>query len=246
MKFREFEGGGGVVEGVFRPDISRGGSRVDEVPWIRGGCSWRWSSVNSRGECSWRWLYGHMPSTTPLVILKKIFWEVVILSITAYTPDYTPVHLYADDTQFHGSCKSSDAADLAVRAMASWSSSSAPWRPGCRQIGFDWTPTRPSSSGWALATSWENAICQPTTPFCSRLMSWTILEFTWTRGSSSLLLPPASVRRSLIKESLLTLVHAFATSRVDHCNGLLFGSHSYLLDRLQSVLNSAARLVLNI
>ena len=55
-----------------------------------------------------------------------------------------------------------------------------------------------------------------------------------------------TVRRSLTKESLLTLVHAFVTSRVDHSNGLLFGSHSYLLDRLQSVLNSAARLVLNI
>ena len=54
------------------------------------------------------------------------------------------------------------------------------------------------------------------------------------------------VRRSLTKESLLTLVHAFVTSRVDHCNGLLFGSHSYLLDRLQSVLNSAARLIPNI
>ena len=39
-----------------------------------------------------------------------------------------------------------------------------------------------------------------------------------------------TVRRSLTKESLLTLVHAFVTSRVDHCNGLLFGSHSYLLD----------------
>ena len=55
-----------------------------------------------------------------------------------------------------------------------------------------------------------------------------------------------TVRRSLTKESLLTLVHAFVMSRVDHCNGLLFDSHSYLLDRLQSVLNSAARLVLSI
>ena len=50
------------------------------------------------------------------------------------------------------------------------------------------------------------------------------------------------MRRSLSKECLRTLV----TSRVDHCNGLLYGSYSYLLDRLQSVLNSAARLVLNI
>ena len=55
-----------------------------------------------------------------------------------------------------------------------------------------------------------------------------------------------TVRRSLTKKSLLTLVHAFVTSRVDHCNGLLCGSHSYLLERLQSLLNSAARLVLNI
>ena len=55
-----------------------------------------------------------------------------------------------------------------------------------------------------------------------------------------------TVRQSLTKESLRTLVHAFVTSRVDHCNSLLFGSHSYLLERLQSEFNSAARLILNI
>ena len=42
------------------------------------------------------------------------------------------------------------------------------------------------------------------------------------------------------------LVHAFVTSRIDHCNAVLHGSSAYLLDRLQSVLNSAARLILNI
>ena len=52
-----------------------------------------------------------------------------------------------------------------------------------------------------------------------------------------------TVRRSLTKESLLTLVHAFITNRVDHFNGVLYGSNGYLLDRLQSVLNSAARLI---
>ena len=55
-----------------------------------------------------------------------------------------------------------------------------------------------------------------------------------------------TVRRSLTKESLLTLVHAFVTSRVNHCNGVLYGSSGYLLDRLQSVLNSAARLILSV
>ena len=48
------------------------------------------------------------------------------------------------------------------------------------------------------------------------------------------------------KEFLLTLVHAFVTSCVDHCNGVLYGSSGYLLDRLQSVLNSAARLILGV
>ena len=48
------------------------------------------------------------------------------------------------------------------------------------------------------------------------------------------------------KESLLTLMPAFITSRVDHCNGVLYGLNGYLFDRLQSVLNSTARLILGI
>ena len=55
-----------------------------------------------------------------------------------------------------------------------------------------------------------------------------------------------AIFRLLTKESLLTLVHAFITSRVDHCNGVLYGSNGYLLHRLQSVLNSAARLILDV
>ena len=46
-----------------------------------------------------------------------------------------------------------------------------------------------------------------------------------------------SVRRAVHaarRSPLLTLVHAFITSRVDHCNGVLYGSNGYLLDRLQS------------
>ena len=43
-----------------------------------------------------------------------------------------------------------------------------------------------------------------------------------------------------------TLVHAFICTRVDFANSLLYGTSAYLLDRLQSVLNSAARLILRI
>ena len=44
------------------------------------------------------------------------------------------VHLYADDTQFHDSCKSTDAAELAARAICA---SSRPWGTGCHRTGSD-------------------------------------------------------------------------------------------------------------
>ena len=40
-----------------------------------------------------------------------------------------------------------------------------------------------------------------------------------------------------------TLVHAFVTSRIDSCNALLFGLPNFLIQRLQYVLNSAARVI---
>jgi len=53
------------------------------------------------------------------------------------------------------------------------------------------------------------------------------------------------VRRSLDDESVATLVHAFVTSRIDYCNGLLAGAPKVVTDKLQRVMNSAARIVAN-
>jgi len=52
-----------------------------------------------------------------------------------------------------------------------------------------------------------------------------------------------SVRRSLSRHALLTLVRALIVSKVDYCNSVLAGIPGQLQDRLQSVLNAAARLV---
>jgi len=52
-----------------------------------------------------------------------------------------------------------------------------------------------------------------------------------------------SVRRSLSRHALLTLVHALIVRKVDYCNFVLAGIPGQLQDRLQSVLNAAARLV---
>jgi len=52
-----------------------------------------------------------------------------------------------------------------------------------------------------------------------------------------------SVQRSLPQHALLTLVHALVVTKLDHCNLVLAGTAGYLQNRLQSVLNAAARLI---
>ena len=50
-------------------------------------------------------------------------------------------------------------------------------------------------------------------------------------------------RRFLSPAATKTLTHAYVTSRLDYCNGLLYGLPREMLAKLQSVLHTAARLV---
>jgi len=52
--------------------------------------------------------------------------------------------------------------------------------------------------------------------------------------------------RALPMEAAKTVVNSFVVSRVDYCNSLLAGVPQYQLDRLQAVMNTAARLVLGV
>lgn len=53
----------------------------------------------------------------------------------------------------------------------------------------------------------------------------------------------ATVKRYLSESSLKTLVTSLVISRLDYCNSLLFGVDKQLLEKLQRVQNSAARMV---
>ena len=51
-----------------------------------------------------------------------------------------------------------------------------------------------------------------------------------------------SIRRSLPRESMLTLISSLVMSKLDYCNVAFAGLPRGELDRLQSVINAAARL----
>ena len=51
------------------------------------------------------------------------------------------------------------------------------------------------------------------------------------------------IRKYLSREATETVVHAFVTSKLDYCNSLLYALPKFLIAKLQSVQNSAARLV---
>jgi hypothetical protein len=51
------------------------------------------------------------------------------------------------------------------------------------------------------------------------------------------------IRKYISYDITKILVHAFVTSRLDHCNSLLYGIPKHLIQRLQYVHNAAARLI---
>ena len=53
-----------------------------------------------------------------------------------------------------------------------------------------------------------------------------------------------AIRHSLTQKSILLLVHSFICNRIDYCNRVLYGASGFQLDRLQSILNAAARIIL--
>ena len=52
-----------------------------------------------------------------------------------------------------------------------------------------------------------------------------------------------SVRNMLSDDACSQLIYALVTVRIDYCNSLLYGLPEYSLDRLQKILNTAARIL---
>ena len=55
-----------------------------------------------------------------------------------------------------------------------------------------------------------------------------------------------TIRQSLSDSAIRTLIHSFVVTRIDYCNSVLSGITAVQTERVQRILNAAARLVLRI
>ena len=164
-------------------------------------------------------------------------------------------HLYADDTQIYGYCRPSSVDSLqekmsvCVDDVQSWmranrlqlnpnktevlwcSSARRQYQIPTTSVRIGNTSVLPVSSVRDLGVCLDGDLAMRTH------------VTTTVKGCFAALRQIRSVRRSLPRHALLTLVRALIISKVDYCNSLLAGISDNQMSRLQSVLNAAARLV---
>ena len=166
-------------------------------------------------------------------------------------------HCYADDSEIYGSCSPRDSGTLRSQVLDCISDVNV-WMNSNRlklnpsKTEFMWCSTP------RMAHHVDN-----TTPFVIDKVSVvpvTSVRLLGVQLDSELTLTShvsrtvsscfyqlrrlKAARRSLPLASAKTLVSSFVTSRLDYCNGVLAGITQRQIDRLQSVLNTAARLLL--
>jgi len=164
-------------------------------------------------------------------------------------------HGYADDTQIYGFCRPCDV-DVLSDKMSACSDEALSWMRANR------LQANPSKTEVLWCSSGRRQHQIPATSV--RIGAVDVLPVSSVRNLGvyidsdvamrshitatvrscfSALRQLRSVRRCLPQQALLTLVRALIVSKVDYCCAVLVGVSSHLLNRLQSVLNAAARLV---
>ena len=167
-------------------------------------------------------------------------------------------HAYADDTQIYGFCNPSDA-DLLQERMSLCVDEVSLWMTSNRLL------LNPAKTEvlWCSSARRQHQI--PVGPV--RIGNTSVLPVsavrdlgiyidadlamsthvtTTVRACFAALRRIRSVRRSLTRDALLTLLRALVITSVDYCCSVLTGVSGALLQRLQSVLNAAARLVFSV
>ena len=206
-------------------------------------------------------------SSTPSPVLCHVPQGLVLgpILFLLYTADLLQLikrfqlipHDYADDTQIFGSCKPSSGEVAALVAnvsdctakVSSWMRSNRLQLNAAKTEVLWFTSPRRQHLVSACPVNVCDALVLPVRSvrdFGVHLdsdVSMRVHINLQVRSCFSALRQIRSVRRSIPTTALLTLIRALVISKVDYCISVLVGTSGHLLDRLQLVLNAAARLV---
>ena len=168
------------------------------------------------------------------------------------------VHLYADDTQLYGFSSPDDSAALAdlirraIDSVSEWMASNRLLLNGDK-TQYIWFGTKQQLGKRDVQRLTDISPALTSTSVVRNLGVLLDSELTMVNHVTKLcqvcffqLRRLCAVRRLLTPDVTLTLVHAFVCSRIDYCNSALYGVAASTLDRLQSILNAAARLILRV
>lgn len=164
-------------------------------------------------------------------------------------------HTYADDTQIYGFCRPPEVSSLADRLSKCTDDVAAWMRANRLQLNSSKTEVLWCSSSRRLhqiptdPVRIADAYIQPVASVrdlgvqLDNDVSMTSHVRLVSSSCYAALRHIRSVKSVLPRHALLTLVQALVVNRIDYCNSMLVGLPTRLLDRLQAVLNSAARLI---
>ena len=165
------------------------------------------------------------------------------------------VHSYADDTQLYAHCSPSDELMISARLVdcidkiERWMSANrlrlntdktqVMWlgtktqlrKISMKGINIGGSVITPSSTAKNLGVIFDNELTM--NPQINAITSSCFYQMRQIR----------SIRKLLTTDAAKVLVHAFISSRVDYCNSIYYGLTDAAMSKIQSILNSAARLV---
>ena len=166
-------------------------------------------------------------------------------------------HFYADDTQLYLSFETSSPEDMpaCTSALEDCVKDIDLWMLINKlKLNSGKTEIIVFSSSYRPRPALENRVIASDTVGCSTTAKNILVMF----NNSLSMLPHVTavckssffhlrnifkIRKFLSYDTCKMLIHAFVTARIDYCNSLLYGQPKCILKHLQSVLNSAARLI---